>query len=153
MPFSIAANCSHCFRDSPFFQNGDFSSLDSGAGATVDRSTDQVVRPGCLGLNSRRKDALTAAPKQDTAPLPNTERRAPIRKHLSRMPPRCDALPSTNPVEIMGEATGYDLAKSDGSIPSTSLHLTGSEVLCWIIEGVSLSAAPSDVGLTGEQRC
>ena len=29
-------------------------------------------------VNSRRRDALTAAPKQDTAPLPNTEMRAPF---------------------------------------------------------------------------
>ena len=42
-----------------------------GAGATADRSANQVVRPGCLGLHSRRRDALTAAPQQDTAPLPN----------------------------------------------------------------------------------
>ena len=27
----------------------------------------------------------------------------------------------------------------------TTSHLTGSEVLCWILEGVSPSAAPSDV--------
>ena len=74
---------------------------------------------------SRRRDALTAAPQQDTAPLPGTERRAPIRKHLSRMPRRCDALPSTNPVETMAEATGYDLAKSGGWI----FHLTTSHRL------------------------
>jgi hypothetical protein len=43
-----------------------------GAGATADRSVNQAVRPGCLGLHSRRRDALTAAPQQDTAPLPNT---------------------------------------------------------------------------------
>ena len=61
------------------------------------------------------------------------------------MPRRCDALPSTNPVETMSEAAGYDLAKSGGWILSTSLHLIGSEVLCWILEGVSPSAAPSDV--------
>ena len=37
---------------------------------------------------------------------------------------RCDALPSTNPVETMAEAAGYDLAKSGGRILSTSLYLT-----------------------------
>ena len=43
----------------------------AGATCTADRSANQVVRPGCLGLHSRRRDALTAAPQQDTAPLPN----------------------------------------------------------------------------------
>ena len=76
-----------------------------------------------------------------------------IRRHLSRMPRRCDALPSTNPVETMAEAAGYDLAKSGGWILSTSLHLTGSEVLCWILEGVSPSAAPSDVEVVMGPEC
>ena len=56
------------------------------------------------------------------------------------MPRRCDALPSTDPVETMTEAAGYDLTKSGGWILPASLHLTGSEVLCWILEGVSPSA-------------
>ena len=53
----------------------------------------------------------------------------------------------------MAEATGYDLAKSGGWILSTSLHLTGSEVLCWILEGVSPSAAPSDVEVVVGPEC
>ena len=69
------------------------------------------------------------------------------------MPRRCDALPSTNPVETMAEAAGYDLTKSGGWILSTSLHLTGSEVLCWILEGVSPSAAPSDVEVVVGPEC
>ena len=69
------------------------------------------------------------------------------------MPRRCDALPSTNPVETMAETAGYDLTKSGGWILSTSLHLTGSEVLCWILEGVSPSAAPSDVEVVVGPEC
>ena len=42
-----------------------------GAGATADRPVNQVTRPGCLGLHNRRRDALTAAPQQDTAPHPS----------------------------------------------------------------------------------
>ena len=53
----------------------------------------------------------------------------------------------------MAEATGYDLAKSGGWILSTSPHLTGSEVLCWILEGVSPSAAPSDVEVVVGPEC
>jgi hypothetical protein len=71
----------------------------------------------------------------------------------SRMPRRCDALPSTNPVETMAETAGYDLTKSGGWILSTSPHLTGSEVLCWILEGVSPSAAPSDVEVVVGPEC
>jgi hypothetical protein len=89
-----------------------------GAGATADRSANQVVRPGCLGLYSRRRDVLTAAPQQDAAPLPIAVRRAPIRRNLSMTPRRCDALPSTDPVESMTEAAGYDLARRvDGLLP------------------------------------
>ena len=114
-----------------------------GAGATADRPADQVVRPGCLGLNSRRRDALTTAPQQETAPHPSIERRAPIRRHLSMMPRNCDALPSTDPDEISTQASGRDLAQSSGWIPLHHIfrRTTGSEVLCWIREGVS----PSEV--------
>jgi hypothetical protein len=113
-----------------------------GAGATADRSADQVARPGCLGLNSRRRDALTTAPQQETAPHPSIERRAPIRRHLSMMPRNCDALPSTDPDEISTQASGRDLAQSSGWIPLHHIfrRTTGSEVLCWIREGVSPSA-------------
>ena len=53
----------------------------------------------------------------------------------------------------MAEAASYDVVKSDGLILSTSLHLTGSEVLCWILEGVSPSAAPSDVEVVVGPEC
>ena len=70
------------------------------------------------------------------------------------MPPRrCDALPSTDPVKTMTKATGYDLTKSGVWIISASLHLTGSEVLCWIQEGVSPSTAPSDVERVVGSEC
>ena len=53
----------------------------------------------------------------------------------------------------MAEAAGHDLAKSGGWILFTSLHLTGSEVLCWVLEGVSPSAAPSDVEVVVGPEC
>ena len=63
-------------------------------------------------------------------------------------PRRCDAPPSVDPVETMAEAAraGYGSTQSGGWIHPAPLHLSGSEVMCWFLEGVSPPAEPSDVG-------
>ena len=86
------------------------------AGDTADRPANQVARPGCLGLNSRRRDVLTVAPQQDHT-APQYLRRAPSRRRLDMTPRNCGALPSTDPVEILTQASGCGLAESSGWIP------------------------------------
>ena len=69
-------------------------------------------------------------------------------------PRRCDALPSVNtstdPVEGMTEAAGYDLATSDGWTPPAPLRLA---IRTCYQNGVSPSAAPLDVGRVGGSEC
>ena len=44
-------------------------------------------------------------------------RRAPSRRRLDMTPRNCDALPSTDPVETLTQASGCGLAQSSGWIP------------------------------------
>ena len=66
-------------------------------------------------------------------------------------PRRCDALPSTDPVESMTEAAGYDLARwVDGLLP---LHYIFDVLGICCQDGVSPSAAPLDVGRVVGSEC
>ena len=66
-------------------------------------------------------------------------------------PRRCDALPSTDPVESMTEAAGCDLARwVDGLLPP---HYIFDVLGICCQDGVSPSAAPLDVGRVVGSEC